>query len=89
MVQAPDTLRDLPRAILGNMTTLAASAFGLVVALAWNELIQQVVAEYIDPVLGKDGGIISLLIYATVITVVAVLVTMQLSMLQRKLEKKK
>lgn len=89
MVEAPDSLRDIPRAIIGNMTTLAASGFGLVVALAWNELIQRFVREYLDPLLGKDGSMVSLLLYAVVITVLAVIVTMQLSMIQRKLEKKK
>lgn len=88
MVTPPDSFRDIPRAILDNMVTLAASGFGLVVALAWNELIQRVVREYVDPLIGKEGGLLSLFIYAVAITVVAVLVTMQLTTLQKKLEKK-
>ncbi len=87
MVDTPESFRDLPRAILGNMITLAASGFGVVVALAWNSLIQRVVSQYLDPLIGKDGGLLSMLIYAVAITVVAVLVTMQLTTLQRKLDR--
>ncbi len=85
-VTPPQSIKELPLAILHNMTALAASGFGVVVALAWNEFIRNFVTNYIDPYLGKNGSLVSLFIYATVVTVVAVLVTMQLSMAQKKLE---
>ena len=86
-IETPDNPKDLPVAIIKNMISLATSGFGLVVALAWNEVIKKTVEEYIDPWLGKSGGIISMLIYAIVITLLAVIVTMQLSRLQKKMEK--
>lgn len=55
--------------------TLVTSGFGLVAALAWNEVIKEVVEIYIKPLFGKFSGLISLLIYAIVITLMAVLVT--------------
>lgn len=86
-IETPDNPKDLPAAVIKNMVSLATSGFGLVVALAWNEVIKKTVEEYIDPWLGKSGGIISMLIYAVIITLLAVLVTMQLSQLQKKFEK--
>ena len=58
---------------------LVTSGFGLVAALAWNELIKEVVSIYIKPYFGKNSGLISLLIYALLVTFLAVLVTYQLS----------
>lgn len=70
------------------MLTLATSAFGLVAALAWNSLIQEFVNSYVKKLLPSGSGIISLLIYALVVTVLAVFVTYQLSKLSEKLENK-
>lgn len=82
----PQSIKDFPLVLLRNMAALAASGFGVVVALAWNEVIKDFITNYVDPYLGKSGGSLSLLIYAVVITTVAVLVTMQLSNAQRKIE---
>ena len=68
------------------MLTLATSGFGLVAALAWNSLIQEFVNSYIKKWLPGNGGIISLLVYAVVITVIAVIVTLQLSRFLKRLE---
>ncbi|MBU0578377.1 hypothetical protein KKE34_02755 [Patescibacteria group bacterium] len=85
-IETPSNSKDLPVAVIKNVISLATSGFGLVVALAWNEVIKKTVEEYIDPWLGKSGGIVSMLIYAIVITLLAVFVTMQLAQLQRKFE---
>lgn len=85
-IQTPERLTDMPLAIIKSMVGLATSGFGVVVALAWNEVIQGVVATYIDPYLGKGSGVVSLLIYAVLMTVLAVLLTMYLAKLQRQLE---
>ena len=71
------------------MLKLATSGFGLVAALAWNELIKTTINEYIKPKASVGSGIISLAIYAFIVTSLAVLVTLQLSKIARKLEKKK
>lgn len=57
---------------------LVTSGFGLVAALAWNELIKELIKTYIQPVFGKDSGLISLIIYAVVVTALAVFITYQL-----------
>ncbi len=86
-IETPETIKELPTSIVKQMITLSTSGFGLVVALAWNEFIKSVVEAYIKPYLGQGSGIVSLLIYAVVVTVLAVVVTMQLAQIQKKIEK--
>lgn len=74
--------------IVRQMLTLATAGFGLVAALAWNSLIQLVVEKYVKIWLPDLGEVISLAIYAVIVTVLAVFVTLQLSKLLRRLEKK-
>lgn len=73
--------------LLHQMVTLSTSGFGLVAALAWNDTIQQIVKEYVEPRI-PGSGIISRLIYAVLITILAVLITYQLSRLVSKFQKK-
>lgn len=70
------------------MVALSTSGFGLVAALAWNNVIQEFVNNYIKKWI-PGGGIVSLLIYALLITLIAVLVTVQLSKFLKKVEQKK
>ena len=79
--------KSLHLAVLRQMLTLATSGFGLVAALAWNGAIGELVNTYIKPILPRGGGLISLLIYAVLITIIAVTVTVNLSKLIEKLEK--
>ena len=72
--------------ILKQMLALAASGFGLVAALAWNNVIQEFVTTQIKPYLPKGSGLISLILYAVIVTVIAVLITYQLTRLIDKLE---
>ena len=74
--------------LVRQMLTLATAGFGLVAALAWNSLIQEFVNDYIKKWLPGNSGIISLLIYALTITIIAVLVTYYLSKILRRLEEK-
>ena len=72
--------------VVDKMLTLATTGFGLVAALAWNSLIQEFVDSYIKKFLPEGSGIISLLIYAVIVTILAVLVTIQLSRLLKRLK---
>ncbi len=72
--------------IVKQMVTLSTSAFGLVAALAWNSVIQEFVNSYVKKWIPAGGGIISLLIYALIITALAVLITVQLSKLSERLQ---
>lgn len=74
--------------ILKQMLTLTASGFGLVAALAWNSVIQEFVATKIKPFLPSGSGLLSLFIYAVIVTMFAVTVTYQLTRLIDKLDSK-
>ncbi len=73
-------------AVFKQMVALATSGFGLVAALAWNNVIQEVVNNYIKPYLPKGSSLFSLFIYATLITTLAVVVTYNLARVVKKLE---
>jgi cytochrome b subunit of formate dehydrogenase len=73
-------------AILKQMLTLTTSGFGLVAALAWNSVIQEFVTTQIKPFLPKGSGLWSLIIYAIVVTTLAVSITIYLSRVIKKLE---
>lgn len=79
--------RKLHIELVKQMLTLATAGFGLVAALAWNSLIQEFVNQYVK-IWFPNSGLISLLIYALIITVIAVLVTVQLSRVLQRLENK-
>lgn len=68
------------------MVTLATSGFGLVAALAWNNVIQEFVETNIKPHLPSGSGLLSLLLYALIITILAVTITYQLTRLSRSLD---
>lgn len=72
--------------LVKQMLTLATSGFGLVAALAWNSLIQEFVNSYVKKYFPANSGIISLLIYAVVITFIAVAITYQLSKILDKVQ---
>jgi hypothetical protein len=74
--------------LVGQLLTLSTSGFGLVAALAWNETIQAIVKEYITPRI-PGSGIVSRLIYALLITFLAVFITFQLSRLASRFQTKK
>ena len=76
--------QKLHKEITKEVLKLSTSAFGLVAALAWNELIKEVVEQYIKPLVGGASGIISLLIYAVIVTTLAVVITINLSRLTNK-----
>ncbi len=77
--------KKLHQELIKQMLTLATSGFGLVAALAWNSLIQEFVNSYVKKFLPDGSGIISLFIYALVITALAVFITYQLSKLSEKI----
>lgn len=72
--------------VVRQMLTLATSGFGLVAALAWNNVIQAFVNDYVKQWLPQGSGVISLFLYAIIITALAVFVTLQLSRILERLE---
>lgn len=58
--------------LLETFASLITAAFGLVAALAWNEAIKQAVAV----VFGTEDDLLGLTVYAIIVTVIAVVMTM-------------
>lgn len=78
--------KKLHLAILKQMVTLSTSGFGLVAALAWNNVIQELVNTYVKPYFPQGGSLFSLFLYAVLITTLAVVVAYNLTKLIEKLE---
>lgn len=57
--------------ILKSIATLMTTAFAFVAGLAWNGAIQELIGLFLD----KGSAVTGLLIYAVVVTIVAVVVT--------------
>lgn len=77
-------LTGFQRDFISQLLKLATTGFGLVAALAWNEVIKELVNDIIKPLVGGSSGIISLLIYAILVTLLAVLVTYNLTKVIKK-----
>ena len=60
--------------VLEKIAALLTAAFGLVAALAWNGAIQAIFKE----VFGTAEGIVPRLVYAVVVTIIAIIVTVQI-----------
>ncbi len=67
-------------AYLQTMISLASAAFGVVAALAWNSAITALVTQ----IFGTGGAIVSLFLYAILITVIAVIVMVNLARLAER-----
>lgn len=81
-----DQKKSLQLAILKQMVALATSGLGLVAALAWNNVIQDLVNNHIKPYFPQGGSLFSLFLYAVLITSLAVMVTYNLTKIVEKLE---
>lgn len=67
--------------MLETVASLITAAFGLVAALAWNETIKEAITQAV----GETGdGLTGLLIYALIVTVIAVVATMLIAYLLSK-----
>ncbi len=72
--------------VLKELLTLSSAAFGLVAALAWNEAIQSIVNKYLS--FGEAGSVVSKLLYAIIVTILAVVVTINLTKIRARFEDK-
>ncbi len=71
---------DIKSSYLGTMIGLATVAFGLIAAGAWNKLISDVIALFLKP----GNGIIAELIYAVIVTILAIVVVQSLAKLAER-----
>ena len=67
--------------VIQKLSALLTAAFGLVAALAWNGAIQAIFKKYF----GEASDILAMLIYAIVVTVIAVFVTIRIGKTEAKI----
>lgn len=67
--------------IMETMLTLITTEFAFVAGLAWNEAIQKLIEEFYT----AGGAVTGLLIYAVIVTIVAVVVTVLLARIAGKM----
>lgn len=81
----PAEKKSFKKELLEQMLTLSTAAFGLVAALAWNEAIKSFVDQYIQPYF-PDTAVYYKFFYAIIVTVLAVIITYQLSNIRSRFE---
>ena len=69
------------KTVMKTIITLVTTAFGLVAGLAWNYAIQKL----IESVMGAGDALSGLFIYAIVVTIIAVVVTILLARVAAKM----
>jgi len=69
--------------IMQKLIALITAAFGLVAALAWNGAIQTIFAKYY----AVGEGVWSMLIYAVVVTIIAVAVILGMGKMEQGMKK--
>ena len=83
MASAKKHAKEFRKQVIEKVGTLIISAFGLVAALAWNTTIQAAVTKF----LGTSGSqLAGLLVYALVVTIIAILATIYISKLSEKIK---
>lgn len=65
---------------LGTMIGLATVAFGLIAAGAWNKFITDLIALFLKP----GNGVLAELLYAVIVTIIAIVVVQSLAKLAQK-----
>jgi uncharacterized membrane protein len=75
----------LQKEIIDKVAALIIAAFGLVAALAWNEAIQ----EIFRLIFGEESGVLAMLFYAIVVTIIAVVITIWIGRVSEKSTGKK
>lgn len=72
---------EISKMIMETMLILITTAFAFVAGLAWNEAIQKLIEEFYT----AGGAVTGLLIYAVIVTIVAVVVTVLLARIAGKM----
>jgi len=68
--------------IVSESLTMMGTAFGLVAALAWNEAIKTMIDEFIP----KGKGVLSLFLYAILVTFVVIIITSRINRIRERFD---
>ena len=75
-------IKKTQKEVREKMVTLILAGFGLVAALAWNDAIQAL----FNVLFPKSGGLIGKFLYAVLITVIVVIISLQLKKVSEEQE---
>ncbi len=67
-----EDVKDIRGQVGQTIATLITTAFGLIAALAWNDAIKAIINQYFQ----AGDGTMGILIYAILITIIAVVATL-------------
>ena len=70
----------MKKEVIDKLAALITAAFGLVAALAWNDTIKAIFAV----VFGSADTLGAMIVYAVVVTIIAVLATVQIGKMAEK-----
>ena len=70
----------MQKEVIEKIASLITAAFGLIAALAWNEAI----TEIFRLIFGEQSGVYALILYAVVVTIIAVVVTIWIGRVAEK-----
>ena len=73
----------MSKEVMDNIVQLLTAAFGLVAALAWNEAVQAL----FDAVLPNAGDLAAKFLYAVVVTVAVVIITIRLGRISERMKR--
>lgn len=71
---------EVKSSYIGTMIALATVAFGLLAAGAWNKFIADLIAIFLKP----GSGVLAELIYAVLVTIIAIVVIQALAKLAER-----
>ena len=74
----------MQKEVIERISSLVIAAFGLVAALAWNGAIQAIFKNFF----GTAEGMVPMLVYAIVVTIIAVFITTWVGRIAGKKEEK-
>ena len=75
----------MQKEVIEKIAALITAAFGLIAALAWNTAIQ----EIFRIIFGDQSGVLAMIFYAVVVTIVAIVVTIMIGRAAEKAGAKK
>jgi uncharacterized membrane protein len=73
-------LKHMQKEVIEKIAALITAAFGLIAALAWNTAIQ----EIFRLIFGEQSGVLAMIFYAVVVTIIAVVVTIWIGRVAEK-----
>jgi len=70
----------MQKEVIEKIAALITAAFGLIAALAWNTAIQ----EIFRLIFGDQSGVLAMIFYAVIVTIIAVVVTIWIGRVAEK-----